>query len=78
MGNEYMGMRATTPTFPEMQPVHQKEDKLITKKMASERLSVSIRTLDRMIADGLLEKVFVGSSPRLRKSDIDRIITHGV
>ena len=54
------------------------QDKLITKKMAAQRLSVSTRTIDRMAAEGLLEKLFVGSSPRFRNSDIDRIVECGL
>lgn len=54
------------------------QDKLITKKMAAQRLSVSTRTIDRMAAEGLLEKVFVGSAPRFRNSDIDRIVECGL
>lgn len=54
------------------------QDKLITKKMAAQRLSVSTRTIDRMAAEGLLEKVFVGSAPRFRNSDIDRIVESGL
>ncbi len=73
-----MGMKTEISAFPAIQPILQKDDKLITKKMASERLSVSTRTIDRMISDGLLEKVFVGSSPRLRKSAIDGIVENGL
>jgi len=53
------------------------EDRLITKKQAAERLAVSTRTIDRMSANGRLEKIFVGPSPRFRKSDIDRIVDQG-
>ena len=58
--------------------VIQTEDKLITRKMASQRLSVSTRTIDRMVEKGLLEKVFVGASPRFRKHDIDKIVEEGI
>lgn len=54
------------------------EDKLITKKKVAKRLSVSTRTIDRMVAEGRLEKVFVGAAPRFRDSDIDRIVAEGV
>ncbi|NNJ86179.1 MAG: hypothetical protein HKP20_03315 [Akkermansiaceae bacterium] len=46
----------------------QKARRLITKQMASERLSMSIRTLDRMVAEGLLEKVFVANHLDLRRA----------
>ncbi len=58
--------------------VIQTEDKLITRKMASERLCVSTRTIDRMVEKGWLEKVFVGAAPRFRKHDIDKIVEQGV
>jgi len=54
------------------------EDRLLTKKMAAHRLSVSVRTLDRMIGQGRLEKVFLGASPRIRNSDIEAIIAGGL
>ena len=54
-----------------------KRERLITRKMAAERLSCSLRTLDRMVARGLLEKVFVGVSVRFRERDIEHIIEHG-
>ncbi len=56
----------------------QNEDKLITKKQAAERLAVSTRTIDRMVATRRLEKIFVGASTRFRKSDIDRIVAKGI
>lgn len=58
------------------QPVS--EDQLYTKQMAAQKLSVSIRTLDRLVKAGRLEKVFIGSSPRFRKSDLDQIVVHGI
>ena len=59
-------------------PELQYEDKLITKKQAAERLAISTRTIDRMVAMRRLEKIFVGASTRFRKSDIDRIVAKGV
>ena len=54
------------------------DDQLITKKQAAERLAVSTRTIDRMAAMGRLNKIFVGPSPRFKKSDIDRIVERGI
>ena len=51
---------------------------LITKQMTAQRLSVSTRTIDRMVADGLLEKVFLRGSVRFRERDIDQIVENGV
>ena len=55
----------------------QKRISLITKKMAAQRLSISIRTLDRMVSKGIIEKVFLGSSVRFRELDIENIIENG-
>lgn len=44
--------------------------KLITKKRAAEMLAVSIRTIEREIARGLLPKVRVGRCIRLRIDDV--------
>jgi excisionase family DNA binding protein len=46
---------------------HLSEDRLVTKKQAAERLAVSTRTIDRMVAMRRLDKIFVGPSPRFRK-----------
>ena len=54
------------------------DDKLLTKKQAANRLAISVRTLDRMVARRILTKVFIGGAPRFRKSDIDAVVAHGV
>lgn len=54
------------------------EDRLVRKRDAAKRLDISTRTLDRIVADGRLEKVFVGASPRFRNSDLDRIVAEGL
>ncbi len=38
-------------------------DWLLAKTVAVKLLSISIRTLDRLIQESLLEKIFVGASP---------------
>ena len=53
-------------------------DSLITKKEAAARLAISIRTLDRLVAQGLIEKVFVGRSVRIREKEIAAIVERGV
>ena len=52
--------------------------RLITKQMTAQRLSISTRTVDRMVADGLLEKVYLRGSVRFREYDIVQIIEHGI
>jgi len=53
------------------------KDILVTKKKAAKILSISTRTLDRLIALGSLDRVYVGSSPRIRLSDLHQIIENG-
>ena len=55
-----------------------KRERLITRKMAAERLSISSRTLDRLVSKGLIEKVFLGMSVRIRERDIEHIIENGL
>ena len=53
-------------------------DRLLNKKQVAGILGISTRTLDRLVAAGLLEKVFVGASPRFRASDIERVMKTGI
>ena len=62
----------------ESKTANKSNQRLITKKMAAQRLSISTRTVDRMVAEGLLEKVFLRGSVRFREYDIDQIIEHGI
>ncbi|MBC7981225.1 MAG: excisionase family DNA-binding protein [Armatimonadetes bacterium] len=52
-------------------------DRLVKKSVAAVKLGISLRTVDRLIQKGVLEKVFVGSSPRLRLSQLDRLVERG-
>lgn len=70
--NTTTAMKKSATTFTE-----KTKDRLITKQMVARRLSVSVRTVDRMSADGLLEKIFIGPSPRFRESEIDQIVSCG-
>lgn len=75
-------MKPITSNFAKYQGHHpvvvQKEkESLITKKEAAKRLAISVRTLDRLVAQGLVEKVFVGSSVRLREREIAAIVEQG-
>ena len=49
-------------------------DQLITPKDASEQLDVNLTTLWRWHNEGYLTKIYVGSKPRYKQSDIDRIL----
>lgn len=50
------------------------QDRLIDIKEAAHRLGVSVRTVDRMVDRGELEKVNVGGLVRFRESDIQNIV----
>ena len=52
-------------------------DRLVKKSVAAIKLGVSLRTIDRLIQKGILEKVFVGSAPRIRLSQLERLIERG-
>ncbi|MBQ6305512.1 MAG: helix-turn-helix domain-containing protein [Bacteroidales bacterium] len=53
-------------------------DQLIKPKEAAEQLDVNLTTLWRWHNEGYLKKVYVGSKPRYKQSDIDRIKQKGV
>jgi excisionase family DNA binding protein len=47
---------------------------LVTKTEAAERLSVSVRTVERLVATGSLPQVHVGRLPRFRVSDLEAYV----
>lgn len=47
---------------------------LVTKKEAAERLSVSVRTIHRLVAGGMLPQVHIGSLPRFRVRDLEAYV----
>jgi|GEM_PF-6789512 len=61
----------------DIQPQQILEERLLTKKHAAEKLSISTRTLDRMVANGGIQKIFVGGSVRFRLSYISAIQNGG-
>ena len=56
--------------------MHQAEpqEKLLRKKEFAIMIAVSLRTIDRMVASGELEKVMVRGCVRFRESDAQKII----
>jgi len=54
------------------------KESLITKKEAANRLAISIRTLDRLANRGLVEKIFIGGSVRIREREVDAIVECGI
>lgn len=52
-------------------------ERLVKKSQAAVKLGVSSRTVDRLAQKGILEKVFVGSSPRFRLSELNKIVEKG-
>ena len=59
--------------------MHQENDKdrLLKKKDVVNRLSLSARTLDRLVASGKLNKVCVRGAVRFRESEIKKLIEGG-
>lgn len=53
------------------QGVHVPDRLLVTKKEAAERLSVSVRTIERLVATGMLPQVQIGRLPRFRVRDLE-------
>ena len=62
---------------PESAISNKDKDFLITKKEAARRLAISVRTLDRLVVRGSIEKIFLGSSVRFRERDIASLIENG-
>ena len=60
----------------EMYSIEQ-QDKLLRKSDVVNRLSLSLRSVDRLVASGKLEKVKVRGSIRFRESDIVALIEKG-
>lgn len=69
-GDQTLGAKTQVP--------HSGPNCLMTKKEAAARLSISTRTLDRLVARKLLSKVFVLGAVRFRERDIDRIVSEGI
>lgn len=47
---------------------------LITKGEVAERLSVSVRTIERLVATGRLQQVYVERSARFRVKDLEAYV----
>jgi excisionase family DNA binding protein len=53
-------------------------EQLLTADMVAERLRVSVRTVRRWNATGLLPATRIGRSVRLRQDDVNRLIRSGI
>ena len=53
------------------------QDKLLRKSDVVDRLSLSPRSVDRLVASGRLEKVYVMGAVRFRESDVQTLIEKG-
>ena len=76
-------MKPTTSNLPEFQGHHpagipKEQGSLITKKEAAKRLAISIRTLDRLADRGLVGKIYIGGSVRIREGEVAAIVEQGV
>ena len=52
-------------------------DQLVTKREVAERLALSIRTIDRLTAKGVLRKIKVLGAVRFRLSDVQMLVNGG-
>ena len=57
--------------------IAQVQDKLLRKSDVVNRLSLSPRSVDRLVASGKLEKVYVMGAVRFRESDVQTLIEKG-
>jgi len=53
------------------------QDKLLRKVDVVNRLSLSLRSVDRLVASDKLEKVYVMGAVRFRESDVQALIEKG-
>ena len=50
---------------------------LLSKKEVAETLSVSVRSVERLVARGVLKKIKVGGCVRFRSSELEKLIETG-
>lgn len=53
------------------------QDKLLRKSDVVNRLSLSLRSVDRLVASDKLKKVYVMGAVRFRESDVQALIEKG-
>ena len=54
-----------------------KNKALLSKKEVAETLSVSVRSVERLVARGVLKKIKIGGAVRFRSSDLHKLIETG-
>lgn len=54
-----------------------KEQKLLNKKEAAIYLGISVRTVERMIAEGILKKIKIHRSVRVKLDEVMQIVEQG-
>ena len=65
-------LRNELEAFYEMNDPKTSFDRLLTRKEASGMIGRTVQSLDRMVREGKLHKVYVNGVPRLRKSELLR------
>ena len=55
----------------------QPQEKLLRKKDVADRLAISLRSVDRLVADRELEKVKLMGAVRFRESDVQALVEKG-
>jgi excisionase family DNA binding protein len=76
---EMKPVTTTTPVYEGLKSAgtQNAKESLITKKEAANRLAISVRTLDRLADRGLVEKIYIGGSVRIREREVDSIVECG-
>ena len=57
--------------------MNQLEERMLSKKEASNYLGISTRTLERLIASGALKVVKIARSVKIHPDDLKRIMRNG-
>jgi len=65
-------LRNELEAFYEMNDPKPSFDRLLTRKEAAGMIGRTVQSLDRMVREGKLHKVYVNGVPRLRKSELLR------
>lgn len=63
--------------MPAIQSQSESAERLLTVRQAAEALNVSPRFINKLLADGELERIKLGRCTRIRRDDIERLIRNG-
>ena len=52
-------------------------NKLLSKREVAEILSISVRSVERLVARGIIRKIKIGGSIRFRQCEIEKLMEKG-